>query len=229
MIYLIGIDEMNHRELVERAERWLTHSQKCYFAIKELDSMSGEIPDVIGWKSGVRSILVECKTSRTDFRKDQDKNFRKYSDMGMGMERYYFCPVDIIKPDEIPKNWGLVWVYPKTVRIKKKARRSSGDCYKIAYREQYLLVTALRKISALYDINNTIEESKKQKRFEIIHEAITDYIEMIGRMEIKDTDIRIQKRLLKLRKKYCRKRESLRIDYELGNPENTTLFITEEL
>ena len=67
-----------------------------------------ENPDAIGWRyswgnaSNEGSVLVECKTSRADFKKDFSKSFRIEPEQGIGNWRYYMCPTDIIKVDEIP-------------------------------------------------------------------------------------------------------------------------------
>ena len=57
-----------HSELVDIAEKWLF--KRCGFAFKELTTINQETPDAIGFRSG-ESILVECKTSRSDFHADK--------------------------------------------------------------------------------------------------------------------------------------------------------------
>ena len=71
---------MTHDQLVARAKHWLLNTYGCGFAFAELTACtnSGEIPDAIGFKYG-HSILVECKTSRSDFLSDKKKTFRKYA------------------------------------------------------------------------------------------------------------------------------------------------------
>ena len=55
----------------------------CSVIISEMVSMSSEQPDVIGFNNS-QSILIECKTSRSDFRADKKKHFRIKPDIGMG-------------------------------------------------------------------------------------------------------------------------------------------------
>lgn len=57
------------------------------------------------------SFLIETKISRSDFLADAKKEFRKSPDKGIGIYRYYACPAGLIKPDELPPKWGLIYVY----------------------------------------------------------------------------------------------------------------------
>lgn len=103
---------MNHDDLCRIAEKWLLRAKGCGFALTELDAAIGEIPDSIGFRSGY-SIMVECKTSRADFLQDRKKISRLYSRSGVGKFRFYLCPTDLIKPEELPDKWGLVYVNEK--------------------------------------------------------------------------------------------------------------------
>lgn len=109
---------MTHKELVDRAARWLINSVHCGVVAKEISAyvVSGEIPDCIGWVgSNGRSILIECKASRGDFIAD----FRKPSRVGgpaMGNWRFYMTPPGLLEPEKIPEDWGLYEVYNRSVR-----------------------------------------------------------------------------------------------------------------
>jgi hypothetical protein len=108
---------MKHEELVERAVRWL-YSQGCGFAVGErvCAVSTGEIPDAIGFRSNC-SILVECKTSRADFKADRKKHFRFDSpEQGMGNFRFYLCEEGVISPMEVPEGWGLLYIAGKLVK-----------------------------------------------------------------------------------------------------------------
>ena len=102
----------SHADLVKIGEKWLINSKGCGFALIELRTLNSETPDAIGFRSGV-SILVEAKTSRADFFADKRKSFRKNTSTGMGTFRYFLCPKGIIKPEDLPKKWGLLWVNEK--------------------------------------------------------------------------------------------------------------------
>jgi len=45
----------------------------------------------------------------------------------MGDERYYLCPPGMIKPEEVPVNWGLLYTYRNGVTEIKKAVRQPKD------------------------------------------------------------------------------------------------------
>lgn len=101
---------MTHTECVHAAAYWL-HS-KCDVVLPEFFCFNAELADVIGFRAGGKSILIECKVTRTDYLRDKKKHFRYYPPSGMGDLRYYCCPKGLIKPEELPENWGLVYVYP---------------------------------------------------------------------------------------------------------------------
>jgi Holliday junction resolvase-like predicted endonuclease len=117
---------MNHKELTETACKWLKN-QGCRVVISELSSSAGEEPDAIGWRSGV-SILIECKTSRSDFKLDSKKIWRRKPNLGMGNWRFYLCEENLIKPHELINNgWGLLYV--KNNKIKKIIAPKGNCCW----------------------------------------------------------------------------------------------------
>lgn len=97
---------MTHKELVEIGYRWLLKNGGVGVAFKELKSIDAEIPDVIGFDSW-QSILIEVKVSRSDFLSDKKKPHRA---KGMGNWRFYMCPKGMIKKEELPEKWGLIYV-----------------------------------------------------------------------------------------------------------------------
>jgi len=82
--------------------------------------MWNESPDVIGWGAGF-STLIECKASRTDFLRDFKKLARRHPEMSMGQYRYYLCPPEIIRDEDLPEKWGLLWAHNGRIRIKREA------------------------------------------------------------------------------------------------------------
>lgn len=118
---------MNHRELVERAERWLRNTINCGVVLTELVAYtaSGETPDAVGWVWG-RAILVECKTSRQDFFADQKKRARRADARALGQWRFYLTPTDLIKPDEVPEGWGLYEVQGRRIVHKAGEKYTNG-------------------------------------------------------------------------------------------------------
>ncbi len=143
---------MTHAELTVRAKHWLLKTIGCGFVLSELTSCnySGETPDAIGWRFA-QSYLVECKTSRADYFADKRKVFRSDYKRGMGNYRYYMAEPGTIGPDEVRDKWGLLYVYPKMVRIVKQpefiSRRHS------CYQEIPLLCSALRRVHLRGDLN----------------------------------------------------------------------------
>lgn len=140
---------MNHKELTLKSSRWLKkHSQNavipnCSTIATEIScaNATGEIPDVIGWCSWT-SVLIEVKVSRSDFKRDAKKIFREYQDMGMGEFRYYICPIDLIKIDELLPYWGLLYCSKDwNIEIIKKAERQQANLQS----ERTLLLSLLRR------------------------------------------------------------------------------------
>lgn len=170
---------MNHSQLTEIAVKWLKrpNCQKghgCLVSASELRSgWDGEIPDAIGFKlagNNVISVVVEAKASRSDFLCDKNKPHRQ---LGMGDFRYYICPEYLIKPDELPPGWGLLYVN-KRGHIKVVFGAASYFGYSLASskqladfrhnadkeREQWLLVKILSRVGDVEQMNRWIKESK---------------------------------------------------------------------
>lgn len=100
-----------HDWLCRRAYHWLLTAGECRWALKETgESKYGERPDALGWKHNKRSLLIECKATRSDFRSDKKKVFRdpNYWEHGLGQRRYYMSPPGVITPEMLPPNWGLL-------------------------------------------------------------------------------------------------------------------------
>lgn len=74
----------------------------------------GERCDAILFNS-FSSFMIETKISRSDFLIDFKKPHRQEG-CGVGNYRYYACPNGLIKPEELPPKWGLIYV-----DIEKKA------------------------------------------------------------------------------------------------------------
>lgn len=140
-----------HADLVLRAARWLRNTRGCSVVFTEFACSGGEIPDAIGWQYQ-HSILVECKTSRSDFMADKNKPWRRMPELGMGLERYFMVPEGIITPTDLcgldarlqfaRSKWGLLWVCKNQVRVMKKAE---GFGVRDRIREVGFLVSMLRR------------------------------------------------------------------------------------
>lgn len=121
----------NHKELCEIGAKFLKRSESgnghgCHFAVIE-PACYGENPDVFGIRHGtegtyefngvtyptgydVGTVVLEAKTSRSDFLADRKKPHRMQPETGIGKWRYFICPTDVIKPTELPEKWGLIYV-----------------------------------------------------------------------------------------------------------------------
>lgn len=134
---------MTHDELVRRVGRWLRSTKRHAVVLEEIGTDGFEFPDVIGWYRHAATTLVECKISVSDFDKDAKKPFRKRPEMGMGDERWYACPEGLLAPEDMPPGWGLLWVGPKTCKVKKQPSYRFPATELIKRKEARLLVSAL--------------------------------------------------------------------------------------
>lgn len=75
---------------------------------------TGEIPDAIGFRER-SSVLVECKTSRSDFFADRKKRYRAQPEVyaPMGEFRFYAAPKGLIRVEDLPERWGLLEPTPR--------------------------------------------------------------------------------------------------------------------
>lgn len=110
-----------HSDLIDIAYKWALKNRPIGCAFKDMKSYSSETADVIGFGGSGFSVLIEVKVSRSDFFADRKKPFRIRPENGMGTERYYCCPIGMIKPDELPSGWGLIYVDGKKATLKHKA------------------------------------------------------------------------------------------------------------
>lgn len=141
---------------------------------------NGEVPDAIGfrasgWEDG--SVVVEVKTSRSDFLADKKKPHRQ-DGKGMGNWRYFLCPENVIRVDELPSGWGLLWV---NTRGHVKAIAGPAACFKEAgyqeatdqiaawrlpadrEREQWLLVKLLHRVGDPEVLNNNMKAAYAER------------------------------------------------------------------
>lgn len=109
---------LTHRQLCERARSWLLGRGRCSIALVEFKTILSEIPDAIGFRnSGRESLLVECKASRSDFLADKNKPHRIGESDALGTYRWYMCEPDVIRIEDLPERWGLLYVDERQVKI----------------------------------------------------------------------------------------------------------------
>ena len=135
---------MTHGQLVERAVRWLRW-YRCGVVLSEQACVSGEIPDAIGWKQKCHSVLVECKVTRKDFLADRAKPFRLKPEKGVGCERFYLVPADLVAKEELPAGWGLLELRRGRVEMVQAAAKDLRTTTGFRY-EMNLLLASLRRV-----------------------------------------------------------------------------------
>ncbi|HLW51455.1 MAG TPA: hypothetical protein VKW06_01310 [Candidatus Angelobacter sp.] len=128
------------------AEQWLRRHYRCGIVLSEQSCVSGETPDVIGWKGRCRSVVIECKISRADFLADRAKPFRRNPELGMGCERFYLVPRGMVAPAELPPRWGLLEARGREVRLAAKPSRNSQRGQAGFMLEMNLLLASLRRV-----------------------------------------------------------------------------------
>lgn len=105
----------SHRKLCEIGSKWVKNTRnyhfRCPYVLIEFCPIGGESPDIFGLRAN-HSILIEIKVSKNDFKTDLKKIYRKEG-FGIGLTRYYLCPTDLIKIEELPDKWGLLYCNEK--------------------------------------------------------------------------------------------------------------------
>lgn len=144
---------MTHSDLCKIGAKWLRSkcSEKFPVVAIELRSYCAEIPDVFGI-NGCHTAVIEVKMSRGDFFKDREKLWRKCPSLGVGDFRFYLCPEGLIKPDEVPEKWGLLYADAKGMitEIKPILRgnvnhKNSNRIEKHHQNERYIMYSLLRR------------------------------------------------------------------------------------
>jgi hypothetical protein len=146
------IIEYSRKVLKRPGTRW-----KCGVTFAELSTANAEIPDVLGFYSGGSS-LIEAKASRNDFLTDKNKSFRKNPKEGMGCYRFYACPTGVIKENELPENWGLIYVSEKgrcTLVVKPNRQERN------LYAETAYMYSILRRIIIYHNLTEIDNFIKK--------------------------------------------------------------------
>lgn len=129
---------LTHTDLVEKGKKWLRGQKgkkwSCPIVFGELVTATSETPDVMGLSSNT-TCIIECKTSRSDFLRDKKKMSRVLPQTGMGRYRLYMCPTNLIKVEELPDGWGLVYVSEggRSTLIEKPKGQSCNLRYEHTY------------------------------------------------------------------------------------------------
>ena len=151
---------MTHAQLVSKAIHFL-RSYRCGVVLSEQACVSGEMPDAIGWKRACHSVLVECKISRADFLADRNKPFRVKPELGVGSERFYLAPKDLVNVEELPPGWGLLEYQNRSIELVRASKKNlrSDEGFRC---EMNLLLASLRRVEIRIE-PQTITEFLKWK------------------------------------------------------------------
>ncbi len=139
-------DKKKHALLVAKAVQWLRTRYRCGVILSEQYCATGEVPDVIAWKGFCRSVLVECKVSRADFLADAAKPFRQNPEEGLGCERFYLAPAEVIRREDLPKHWGLLELRAREIHLVAKPGRIDLRSPVALMKEMNLLLASLRRV-----------------------------------------------------------------------------------
>jgi hypothetical protein len=133
-------DTTKHSELCTMAAKWIRRDKGKITGINSpvkydyavVDLVTGncqEIPDVFAWSSWA-SAMIEVKVSRSDFLAEKgNKPWRnnEFKGSGVGEYKYYCCPENLIKEDEIPPAWGLLYEINGNIVLIKDAERTPSN------------------------------------------------------------------------------------------------------
>jgi len=136
---------MTHAQLVQVAIAWLRR-YGCGIVLSEQACCTGEMPDAIGWKKRCRSVVVECKISRSDFHADKHKLWRADPKIALGCERLYLAPRGVLEAADIPPNWGLLEYHSRNVQLLVAPNKRSQRTPEGLMNEMNLLLSSLRRV-----------------------------------------------------------------------------------
>jgi hypothetical protein len=143
--------------------RWL--GRHCSVVLYEFAAAGDENPDVIGFAPDAGSVLIECKSTRSDFLRDATKAVRRNPSAGMGQRRYYLCPPEVIQVKDLPPKWGLLWATRGQVLVKREAR---GHPERNLRAEVRFLSSMLRRAQIRIGARPLSEWLRGENRFEAI-------------------------------------------------------------
>jgi len=154
---------VTHAQLIKLGEQWL-RKHRCRIVLSEQTVDSGEVPDIIGWRTDCHSVVIECKTSRSDFFADRKKISRDNPDLAMGCERFYLVPKGLLTRSDLPPGWGLLECHKRAVELSiqptiRKFRKEPGFVA-----EMKLLLASLRRVEVRIEPQSITEFLKWKNR-----------------------------------------------------------------
>lgn len=118
-----------HKKLKALGMKWL--KEKCVdIAVREVKYKNmRSVADVVGINLKRKEVrILEAKATRADYIRDKklmdlDKSYYKHCNYF-----YIICPKDVLQLDDVPKEYGLLWVDLDTleIEIKRNPRKYTG-------------------------------------------------------------------------------------------------------
>lgn len=152
---------ISHPELIKYAQLWLKKPYKntqpfghsaCKVIIPEMVTAAYQIPDVVAWTAYGKCIMIECKTSRSDYRADGKKRLVMHPGFGVGETRYYCVPDGLISPEECREGYGLLYVKNKRIKCVKDSSVFKDH----SHRDEFsILVSYIRRLTEYEDFEST--------------------------------------------------------------------------
>lgn len=139
---------MKHDELVSLAARFCRGYCKCGVVATEIVTFASfEVPDVIGWTFSGYSTVIECKVSRSDFRADAKKPYRRENGLlSMGNTVWYAVPRGLLSVDDVAPGFGLVELGGARARVlRKPISRGVNDINVVG--ERAVMASIVRRIT----------------------------------------------------------------------------------
>lgn len=165
-----------HSELVDVARDWLRRQHPI--VLTELTVQDAECADALGFAYRGKTTLVECKASRSDFKADAKKVFRRLPERGMGLHRYFMAPAGLLNADELPAGWGLLEWNGKFVRTQRTSFLFTDRNYDA---EQSVLVSTLRRLG-----------TRQSEGVSIRCYSFKKYEKMTGRASVKRATLSVE-------------------------------------
>ncbi|WP_165864874.1 hypothetical protein [Rufibacter latericius] len=107
-------------------------------------------PDVIGVGSFGKSIAIKVDVSRPYFLQSIHKEIWQVPEKGMGRFRFLCVPANLVKADDLPANWGLIYIHPNGSAscVHNPYGTGTSDIWKNGF-EDYNLYTFLDQTDSL--------------------------------------------------------------------------------
>lgn len=167
---------VTHRDLVDRAVRWLRSARRCKVVLAEIVTYAPMIPDAIGW-NGWLCEVVEAKRTRSDFFADRHKGATRRARHGgplLGHRRWYLTPPGLVCAAEVPEGWGLAEAHKRKVVVVLDAPPTPPERRDIR-NEMLMLVSAARRheLGARWDYSSARFESFRDREIRMLGEAVS--------------------------------------------------------